>query len=55
MRIFDIVKGRNAVMTGSGAGVVVFSPDEQTEKELLSGGINVIKTRILPSPHFSNR
>ena len=55
MRIFDIVKGRNAVMTGSGAGVVVFSPDEQTEKELLSCGINVIKTRILPSPHFGNR
>lgn len=55
MRIFDIVKGRNAVMTGSGAGVVVFSPDEQTENELLSGGINVIKTRILPSQHFSNR
>lgn len=53
-RILDIAKGRKAVMTGSGAGVVIFSPDEQTEKTLLSGGINVIKTRVLPSSRLLN-
>ncbi len=48
-RIFDIAKDHEAVMTGSGSGVIIFSPDERVEQALLFEGINVIKTRILPS------
>ena len=48
-RIFELAGERKCVMTGSGAGVVIFGGDEKLVKTLEKEGITVIKTRILPS------
>lgn len=48
-RIFEIAKPCRCVMTGSGAGVVIFDATDETESALSDAGITVIKTRILPS------
>lgn len=48
-RIFELAGRRKCVMTGSGAGVVIFGGDEELAKNLEKEGITVIKTHVLPS------